>query len=239
MTIAELPFIIKNKYFDEYVKLVAENTTDCGYTEIHHIICKCFFKYLNLPIDNSKTNLVRLLFKDHCRAHWLLYKCTTGVMKEAMANAFISMLGFKNFSDRLDIGLSESDYQDLQNKVNELKAELDNNFWSTDDLTFLVQNYSEYGQRYCADHLHRSIKSIASKASELELQIARYFSEDELTFLRTNFCKLGAAECAARLGRSVACIKTKASRLGLTTSTNYTEAEKAFLIANYEKFGPT
>lgn len=69
MTITELSFIVKNNYLDEYLVLTRQSTDLSGYTEEHHIICKSFYKYLNLPVDNSKNNLVRLLFKDHCKAH--------------------------------------------------------------------------------------------------------------------------------------------------------------------------
>lgn len=69
MTITELSFIVKNSYLDEYLVLTSQSTKLPGYAEEHHIICKSFYRYLNLPIDDSKNNLVRLLFKDHCKAH--------------------------------------------------------------------------------------------------------------------------------------------------------------------------
>lgn len=54
----------------------------------HHIIPKCWFKWNNLPIDNSNTNLVKLTYEDHCKVHKLAYLCAkTTKMRSAMALA--------------------------------------------------------------------------------------------------------------------------------------------------------
>ena len=62
-------FIIQNEYFNEYIKLVSKNDITEGYKELHHIFCKSFSKILAEKIDDSKDNLVYLLFKNHCKAH--------------------------------------------------------------------------------------------------------------------------------------------------------------------------
>ena len=54
----------------------------------HHIIPRCWFKMNNLPIDNSKDNLVLLSYEDHVKVHKLAYRCTTGKMKRNMAYAY-------------------------------------------------------------------------------------------------------------------------------------------------------
>lgn len=41
----------------------------------HHIIPRCWFKLHNLPIDNSKDNLVLLTYEDHCKVHKLMILC--------------------------------------------------------------------------------------------------------------------------------------------------------------------
>lgn len=239
MTITELPFIVKNSYLDEYLVLTSQSTKLPGYAEEHHIICKSFYRYLNLPIDDSKNNLVRLLFKDHCKAHWLLYKCTIGKMHEAMANAFISMIGFKSNKNLLEFGLSEADYNELQSKILSIKNSADTNYWTSEEVAFLKANYSAKGQRYCAEKLNKKIAAISEKASKLGLKIARYFSTTELEFLKANYKKLGAAGCAKYLGRSEKCVKTKASRLGLCEDQSYSQEEKDFLKANYKTKGPS
>lgn len=41
----------------------------------HHIVPKCWFKLHNLPIDNSKDNLVLLTVEDHQKVHRLCVLC--------------------------------------------------------------------------------------------------------------------------------------------------------------------
>ena len=41
----------------------------------HHIIPKCWFRMNNLPIDNSKDNLVLLSYEDHVKVHKLALLC--------------------------------------------------------------------------------------------------------------------------------------------------------------------
>ena len=41
----------------------------------HHIIPKCWFKLHNLPVDNSKDNLVLLTEEDHQKVHRLCVLC--------------------------------------------------------------------------------------------------------------------------------------------------------------------
>lgn len=54
----------------------------------HHIIPKCWFKWNNLSIDNSDTNLVKLTYQEHCKVHKLAYLCAkTPKMRSAMALA--------------------------------------------------------------------------------------------------------------------------------------------------------
>jgi len=71
----KLKGIIINKYFRKYCDLILKNknTPDIKFkTQKHHIIPKFYFKTNNLEIDNSKENLVNLLYKDHILAHYYL-----------------------------------------------------------------------------------------------------------------------------------------------------------------------
>ena len=43
----------------------------------HHIIPKCWFKMNNLPVDNSKDNLILLSYEDHVKVHRLAVLCVT------------------------------------------------------------------------------------------------------------------------------------------------------------------
>lgn len=55
----------------------------------HHIIPRCWFKMNNLPIDNSKDNLVLLTYEDHVKVHKLAYLCAlNSKFKGKMAYAY-------------------------------------------------------------------------------------------------------------------------------------------------------
>lgn len=55
----------------------------------HHIIPRCWFTMNNLPIDNSKENLVLLTYEDHCKVHKLMYLCAKeDILKRNMAYAY-------------------------------------------------------------------------------------------------------------------------------------------------------
>lgn len=54
----------------------------------HHIIPQCWFKLHNLPVDNSKDNLVLLTIEDHQKVHKLSAMCIIGSdMRSAMGFA--------------------------------------------------------------------------------------------------------------------------------------------------------
>lgn len=55
----------------------------------HHIVPKCWFTMNNLPIDNSKDNLVLLSYEDHVKVHKLAYMCAKdSIFKGKMAYAY-------------------------------------------------------------------------------------------------------------------------------------------------------
>lgn len=75
---------IDNEYLQKYLDLIAANSKTAKEkykTNCHHILPRCYFKLLNLPVDHSKTNLVNLSYKDHLLAHYYLYSCATGKFK--------------------------------------------------------------------------------------------------------------------------------------------------------------
>lgn len=44
-------------------------------TQLHHIIPRKYYTYNKLEINNSRENLVNLLYKDHILAHYYLALC--------------------------------------------------------------------------------------------------------------------------------------------------------------------
>ena len=59
----------------------------------HHIVPRCWFKMNNLPVDNSKENLVLLSYEDHIKVHKLSILCaSTPEMKSKMEFAVHRLL---------------------------------------------------------------------------------------------------------------------------------------------------
>jgi hypothetical protein len=55
----------------------------------HHIIPRCWFKMNNIPVDNSKDNMVLLTYEDHVKVHKLAYHCAKdNIFKSKMAFAY-------------------------------------------------------------------------------------------------------------------------------------------------------
>ena len=89
-------FFIDNGALDAYVELMstAKNASKLDlaeYSEWHHVIpvacykqkykCKDRQQALLYADEDSANMKVALLYKDHCKAHYLLYLCTSGRLK--------------------------------------------------------------------------------------------------------------------------------------------------------------
>ena len=66
------------------INLSRLNPPESGHN--HHIIPKCWFKLHNLPVDNSKDNLVLLTPEDHQKVHRLCVLC---VKEQSMKSKMI------------------------------------------------------------------------------------------------------------------------------------------------------
>ena len=96
-----LGVFVTNKYLDRYCLLVENNKQtkkEKFKTQQHHIIPKAFYKLTNCTVDNTKKNLINLLYKDHALAHYYLALCTEGELKLANILAFNFCLNNKNYS---------------------------------------------------------------------------------------------------------------------------------------------
>lgn len=77
----ESGYFIDNEYFSQYYDLISRNeqTEKIQYkTNSHHIIPAHYYKNKNINVDNSSSNRVNLLYKDHLLAHILMSACTQG-----------------------------------------------------------------------------------------------------------------------------------------------------------------
>ena len=118
-------YFIENEALYEYIMLISTNkTTEPNYnTQTHHIIPKSYFKALHLAINNNIDNLVTLLYKDHVKAHWLLFCCTTGFLKKQSAMAFRKMVNYEK--DFLASALTSNDYLTLQEQYEQTCIRVD------------------------------------------------------------------------------------------------------------------
>jgi hypothetical protein len=61
-------YFIDNEYLEQYMALIKEEH-DANYLERHHIIPRAYYQLKKLKVDNTKSNIVRLSFAEHCKAH--------------------------------------------------------------------------------------------------------------------------------------------------------------------------
>lgn len=77
-TLDSFNFLIHNEYFYLYVDLIIANLSTeriVHKTQRHHIVPKHVFEKQNMPVDNSKDNLVDMLYSDHMLSHAYLFLC--------------------------------------------------------------------------------------------------------------------------------------------------------------------
>lgn len=113
----DLKLVKDNEYLDKYIKLIElnkETKREKFKTQKHHIIPKYYYKYNNMVINNSKENLVNLVYKDHILAHYYLYKCSF-IDEYIHSNLYALQYILKNKKiDSMD--MNETELEDLQNE---------------------------------------------------------------------------------------------------------------------------
>lgn len=212
-------YFIDNKYLDEYIELVLQPATTDSYVEKHHIIQKQYFKLIGQPINNNSDNVVKLLYKDHCKAHWLLYFCTTGPLQKANAAAVQYILNvYKklNILNKTKEQLTENDFNTMQQYYISICEDANSKYYSKAEIAFLKKYYPKFGIAYCAKALKRTKCSISTEIIFLGLVRETHWTDADITFLIKNYQKYGGTYCAKYLNRSKKVIFKKAMRLGLT-----------------------
>lgn len=101
-----------NQHFVAMMNIInrAKRENLCGKFHKHHIIPRCFYKKIDLPVDNSDSNLVKLTFEEHQKVHQLAYLCARDIVKTSLARAFQLLCHAKN---NLDITISVETRQKL------------------------------------------------------------------------------------------------------------------------------
>lgn len=100
-TLVTLNGFVDNEYLHRYVSLVERNTNTSvrGHkTNKHHIIPRCWFKLNHCSVDNSLSNLVNLVYREHVLAHYYLCLCTTDKLQYANELALVCLVSRKNLN---------------------------------------------------------------------------------------------------------------------------------------------
>lgn len=95
-----------NEYLDKYVCLIERNRRPNLYGKSmnkHHIVPRAWFKLMNLPVDDTLPNLVKLPYREHVLAHYYLCLCTTDKLQYANQLALVLLVSRKNldYSEKL------------------------------------------------------------------------------------------------------------------------------------------
>lgn len=236
---------LANEYLDEYINLVLSNNITVGYTEKHHILQRNYFKKSGLPVDNSPDNLITLSYCDHCKAHWLLYFCTTGYLKkanEASIRYIVEMYKVLTGKDRNKFEFNDYDFQLLQSYMTSIVNDENSRYWTEAEVDYLKKNYCGYGTGpKCAKYLNKPINLVNEKArllglskncpdwteAEIEILYKYYPIEGDKVYLRIP------------LHSKDAC-RGKAKQLKIRTKNHYwTPDEISILKLNFPLVGPT
>lgn len=92
---------IDNEYLELYCRLVEQNGRTPmlgGLTNKHHIIPRSWFKLNHEEVDNSPSNLVNLVYRNHVLAHYYLALCTENELQFANELALICLVSRKQLS---------------------------------------------------------------------------------------------------------------------------------------------
>ena len=235
-------YFVDNSYLDEYLELIQKPFSFSGYSERHHVIPAVIYSVKYSIEDNcearKKANadpdnfLVDLLFKDHCRAHWLLYNCTLNEVKACNARAYILMTGKKVVQIE---ELSAEEYAEIQLHRDQVMEE-DDYYWTMEEKQLLFKYYAKASFEELINMFGRSREAIIATANSMGLTRRLWSAEDE-AWLIENYSKCSRKECADMLGKSEASINKKCTTLGLyKPSIAWTEEQNAWLLENYTKY---
>lgn len=107
-----------NKYTKWYQAIIerAQNRTNDGYTERHHIQPR------GLGGSDHKDNLVALTAREHFICHWLLTKMHTGEAKSKMIYALNGMKRSNEFARRYDTKITARVYENLKKEFSKVHS---------------------------------------------------------------------------------------------------------------------
>lgn len=254
-------YFVDNEYLNRYLDLVYNHEINpAHYSENHHVIPVALYKLnkegcnrreaeklAKVDPDNFE---VLLLYKDHCLAHYLLYFCTIGKLRinlQCVVRRLISMVDtLAAKATIIECLPSEEDLVQMQQWRDRIYQDKDSQYWTAEEVAFLLNNYQTQGSVYCAEALNRSRQSVCAKAFLLKLPCfynktnGRPWTEEEINILKLYYTKpKGVSKCCELIDRPKQSIICKANRLGIKSAKKFTLEEINFLKQNYATYGPT
>lgn len=254
-------YFVDNEYLDKYLELIYNHEINpAHYSESHHVVPVALYKLNKEGCNRREAEKlakadpdnfeVLLLYKDHCRAHYLLYFCTKGKLKanmQCVVRRLVSMVD--TIASKITITKklpSEQELAQMQEWRDLIQQNGDSQYWTIAEVDFLVKNYPTQGSVYCAKALHRSRSSVCAKAFLLKLPCfynktnGRPWTEEEINILKLYYTKpKGVSKCCELIDRPKQSIICKANRLGIKSTKKFTLEEINFLKQNYATYGPT
>lgn len=205
-------YFVSNHYLEKYLDLVSKPSANALYTEQHHILPRAYSRLIGKKSpDDSKSNLVKLSFVDHCRAHYYLYHCTKGKLKKSMAIAYVTMVG--DWS-KLKEELSAEEYLVLEQQRKQIIKD-SSYYWTEDEIAYVKTNYRKLTKQEIAINLNRTFKSVEQQINRLRLSDRLWTAQQE-EYLKANWSLKTATQIAVELGKTRSAVNHKVARLGLT-----------------------
>lgn len=220
---------IDNEYLDQYLELLqlaAITEASTQYCELHHAVPVAYYYYKYSCKDKStakrryankdaNNKIVNLLYKDHCKAHWLLFHCTTGNLKAASANAFCRMLNI-GYRYKFETTITEAEYAALQAQRDYIKQHSETRYWSAEQVNWLIENFSNFSYEECGMALNKTAQAVQHKIFALGLRKKNlHWTEAELSYLVEYGAATPDKELAKVLNRTPATIASKRTALGI------------------------
>lgn len=232
---------IDNEYLDRYLDLITSPTVIQGYSELHHIQPRSYFKYNNLVIDSSTDNIVRLVYKDHIKAHYYLYYCTTDKLQTANAAMVMSSVKLLSKNKKLT-DLTETDFIEVQEYIDAIRNDTNSKYWTDEELTILLHLTPRSSNKKRDDFKilfpNKTYEQVLSKAVLLGIKIGTIpWTTEEDNLLKQYFPIIGQAVINYLPNRTVQACARRARLLGLKHSLIWTKEELATLIKYYSEEG--
>lgn len=248
---------IDNEYLDCYIELVNASHDNLSYMEKHHVIPVAYYKH-KYNIDTRKHRheaerkadadaqnaLILLSFANHCKAHWLLTKCTIGRLAVANSYAFIKQVSalkplnekiILNYKDGIiDVGITDREFEQLQQYINELRTD-STVYWTAEQDEWLKQYRPKHTAKYCADYLGKTESAILTRCTQLGIK-REWQSEEENAKLLEYSKTHTAQECAAYFGVSKHLIVKRWRELGFSKTFRWTDEMDTWLRENDSKY---